>query len=309
MVKVFEGTPQEYYMDGYIKDNLDEAKNKIIKDWDFIFVCDGEEGSGKSVFAMQLAFYCDPTLSFSRYAFTPSQFKKAIFNAKQYEAVVYDESHSGLNARATMSLINRSLVSMLTKIRQKNLFVFILLPTFFDLDKYVALWRSRALIHIYTGNDMERGYFKFYGKKRKKYLYLLGKKYYDYEIEKPDFYGRFTHNYCLDEKEYRRLKYSTVSEDYYGDEIKKLFEDMLFERIVKLGEKLTLHQKLAILGLSTTQYYYRLKAWTEFNETAAKEALELQEVQEKELSNIENSDSNVPKDHNNVPKKDIISGI
>jgi len=159
MVKI---TDKDYYIDGYLNSNLKLAKTTIHKDWDMIFCVDGPEGSGKSVLTMQMAYACDPSFNNSRVCFTPSEFRKAILTANKYQAVVYDEAYTGLSSRATMSLINRTLISMLAEIRQRNLFVFIVMPTFFDLDKYVALWRSRALIHVYIGKNFQRGFFSFY---------------------------------------------------------------------------------------------------------------------------------------------------
>src|SRR3990167_8074395 len=156
------------YIDGYLKQNLDTAKEVIRKDWDMVFCYDGAEGSGKSRKAIQDAYYCDPTLTMDRIVFTPYLFRKVVINSKPFQAVVYDEAYTGLSSRATMSLINRTLISMLAEIRQKNLFVFVVMPTFFDLDKYVALWRSRYLIHIYTQGQFERGYFTFYNVDKKK---------------------------------------------------------------------------------------------------------------------------------------------
>ena len=41
MVKVFKGTEDEFYMDGYLKANFDTARKVIKKDWDMVFVVDG----------------------------------------------------------------------------------------------------------------------------------------------------------------------------------------------------------------------------------------------------------------------------
>jgi len=112
-----------------------------------------------------------------------------------------------------MSDINKTLVSMLAEIRQKNLFVFIVMPTFFDLDKYAAIWRSRGLIHVYTDKGYGRGYFAYYNKDKKKTLYILGKKFYDYKKPTPSFRGRFTNYYVVDEAEYRNRKLIALSRD------------------------------------------------------------------------------------------------
>ncbi len=167
--------------------------------------------TGKSVLAQQMAFYCDPTLTIDRVCFTPTDFKKAIIKAKKYEAVVYDEAYGGMSSRATLTDMNQSLMKMLAEIRQKNLFVFIVLPCFFELDKYAAVWRSRALIHVYTAAGFKRGFFKFYGQDRKKKLYVVGKKFYNYKVARPNFRGRFVNGYPLNEKEYRARKLQALS--------------------------------------------------------------------------------------------------
>lgn len=268
MVKVFEGTKHEYYMDGYLQHAFDIAKKQIKNDWDFVFVYDGEEGSGKSVKAMQDAFYCCQTITYNSFAFNPFQFKQCIKSANKYDAVIYDEAHSGLNSRAAMSMINRSLVSMLTEIRQKNLFVFVVLPTFFDLDKYVALWRSRALIHVYTSHSFERGYFAFYNKEKKKGLYLKGKKLYQYKVEKPNFVGRFTDYYPLNQEEYRQIKYDSLQkkEKALDDiETQKVLHQMFYEKIMN-SKILTHAQRINILDMPESTYFYKLKQLKEFGE-------------------------------------------
>jgi len=212
MVKVFEGTDYEYTMDGYIVANLDIAIKEIRKDWDMVFCVDGGEGVGKSVFAMQLAFYCDQTFNLSRISFTPEAFKKSVLSAEKYQAILYDEGFSGLNSRATMSIVNKTLVSMLAEIRQKNLFVFVVAPTFFDLDRYLAIWRSRALFHCYSGNDFERGMVAFYNSDKKKELYMNGKKFYSYYKPMPNFRSRFSNHYVVSEVAYRNLKYKALQD-------------------------------------------------------------------------------------------------
>lgn len=266
MVKVFEGTTNCFYMDGFLKQNLDTAKRIIQKDWDMLFVYDGYEGTGKSVKAMQDAYYCDTSLTIERITFTPFEFRKAIINAKKYQAVVYDEAYTGMSSRATMTTINRALVSMIAEIRQKNLFVFVVMPTFFDLDKYVALWRSRALIHVYTMGGFERGYFKFYNVERKKSLYINGKKFYSYANPKANFKGRFTNYYPIDEKAYRTKKARSLGDREKSreeKEIKQQFENRLFERLQ--DDKLDIPHSLKwqILSMPSSTYFVKLKRFNE----------------------------------------------
>jgi hypothetical protein len=268
MVKVFVDTDKEFYMDGYLKQNLDIAKAAIKKDWDMLFVYDGMEGSGKSVKAMQDAFYCDPSLDLNRIVFTPNSFRKGIVNAEQYQAVVYDEAYTGLSSRATMSLINRTLIKMLAEIRQKNLFVFVVLPCFFDLDKYVALWRSRALIHVYTKENFQRGSFAFYNADRKKDLYVNGKKYYSYYKPKPNFIGRFTNHYVVDEKEYRKKKKESLIEREKKEEeahVRREVEGALFNRVMEM-ENLGMEEKRRVLDMPNTTFYRKVKQYKDIGE-------------------------------------------
>lgn len=194
-----------FYMEGTLQTNLDIIKKASVLDWDFIFVVDGIEGAGKSVFAQQLAFYLDPTLTIDRICFSPEEFKKACLNASKYQAVIFDEAITGGNIREAMADVNIALMNMLGQIRQKNLYIIIVLPSFFDLDRYIALWRSRALFHIYAKAYNDRGYFYCY-KDRKNYLWIRHRKYFYYDPKLKDFMGRFTNTYVVNEKEYRRKK-------------------------------------------------------------------------------------------------------
>jgi len=259
---------KKLYIDGFLKSNLDKAKEIIRKDWDIVFVYDGYEGSGKSVKAMQDCFYFDNTFNMDRVCFDPREFTRAIKKAQPYQAVLYDEAFTGLNARAAMSLINRTLVKMLAEIRQKRLFVGIVMPTFFDLDRYVALWRSRALIHVYMGKNFQRGFFMFFNMERKKQLYVLGKKYYSYYKPPANFKGRFTNTYVMDEVEYRKRKRDSLMKRG-SDQEKRLMEEQvrnsMFERLVGF-EGITNVQKAKILGIPEGTYYYKLKNYEETGE-------------------------------------------
>ena len=269
MVKVFQGKDYEFYMDGYLNTNLERAKTVIKKDWDMVFVVDGPEGSGKSVLSMQMAKFCDPSFTIDRVVFTPSGLRKAIIEAEKYQAVVYDEAYTGLSSRATMSLINRTLISMLAEIRQRNLFVFVVMPCYFDLDKYVALWRSRALIHVYIGKKFQRGFFSFYNVDKKKALYMLGKKYYCYSKVTPNFIGRFTNAYVLDEKEYRKKKKeSLIDREKKREEAtkRKEIEAEMFERVMEMGEKVPAKFKIQLLGMPHSTFFMKQKQYKEMQE-------------------------------------------
>lgn len=271
MVKVFQGTDKEFYMDGYLKENLDTAKSVVKKDWDMLFIVDGEEGCGKSVLAMQMAYYLDPTLTLDRIVFTPREFRLAVKNGKSGQAIVYDEAYTGLSSRAAMTLINRTLVKLVAECRQKNLFVFVVMPAFFDLDKYVTLWRGRALIHVYS-KAFERGFFEFYNKDRKKSLYVTGKKFYSYYHVKPNFRGCFTKHYTLNEAKYRaRKRGSLIAREDETEKklLMKVVQKELFQRMVTdqvINDRVPNFVKAKILGITEPTFYLWIKEFNELKE-------------------------------------------
>lgn len=232
MVKVFKGTEQEYYMDGYLKINLDTAITVVKQDWDMVFLVDGREGAGKSNLAQQVAYYLDTTFCLARIVFTPEGFERAVRSANKFQCIVYDEAYGGLSSKSALQSFNKMIVKMLTEIRDKNLFIIIVLPTFFDLVKYVAIWRSVALIHV-TADHFKRGTFCFYDYHRKKDLYIYGKKFYSYKKPKPNFFGSFLGHYTVDKDEYKRKKRIETSKSNTFNQRDK-FKELYFKVIANM---------------------------------------------------------------------------
>lgn len=210
----------KFYLDERLQARLDRVKVDLKKnDKDCFIALDGNEGSGKSTLALQIGKYVDPTLNLSRVVFTAEEFRAAILKAKLRQCVIFDEAFTGLSSRASLSGVNKTLISLMMQIRQKNLFVIMVLPTFFLLDKYVALFRSRALIHVYECSG-RRGYFKVYNQRKKKLLYLLGKATYSYSgakwAVKTSFKGRFYGAFALGDdemdKKYRTKKLKALEQ-------------------------------------------------------------------------------------------------
>lgn len=203
---------QSYYLDGILKSNLDILKAKIKKDWDFLFVIDGKEGAGKSVFAQQIAYFVsNGNFNINHICFTPEDFTKAVLSADKYQAIIFDEAFRGMDSRSAMSATNKALKGMLQEIRQKNLFIFIVLPSIWDLDKYVALHRCQGLFHVYTDRRMNRGYFRFYKNNSIKYMMAnRSKLLYRHPLD-CSFYGRFTNFSVIDREEYKRKKLESLS--------------------------------------------------------------------------------------------------
>lgn len=219
-IKIFDKKLNQeivYYMDDRVKKVIETKIKPSLekKDKDCVIVIDGGEGTGKSTIGLQLAKAYDPTFCLDNVCFNAEEFRDAIFKAKRGQAIVYDEAFTGLSSRSSLSAVNRVLVSLMMQMRQKNLFVIIILPTFFLLDKYVALFRTRVLFHVYESGG-RRGYFRVYNKKKKRLLYLIGKNTYSYSSGskktrvftkfKGRFYGKFALGDEKEENKYRKKK-------------------------------------------------------------------------------------------------------
>jgi len=202
-----------YYMDGYLRENLDLLKRINKKDWDFVIIVSssGIPRVGKSVLAQQIGYYLDDN-GFDLSNVCPSAEKfqkraKEIFRSKKKGvALVYDEAKFGLDARRAMETVTKALLDFFAECGQLNAYLILVLPDYFDLKKEMCLNRSICLINCEYKNEFERGYFKFYSRVNKKMLYMRGKEYHNYNAYKCNFSGRFYDFYTIDEKGYRKQK-------------------------------------------------------------------------------------------------------
>ena len=180
--------------------------------------------SGKSVMAQQIAKFLDPSLTLDRICMTGEDFLRKIDIAEKGQAVIMDEAYKDLDSAQSQKRMQGVLKHAMAEMGQKNLFVIVVLPSFFELSKYVAIHRSVALVHVYTGKNLERGYFTFFGKKKKQRMYIRGKKYMAY-CEKADFWGRFAGKYVVDEVAYRKKKLEALklfSQEFQAEDIEYL---------------------------------------------------------------------------------------
>jgi hypothetical protein len=233
MVEVYdpiEKKTYEYYMNPRLKNILDIKVKPALqkKDKDYVIVLDGKEGSGKSTLGVQIGKYVDPTLSLDRVCINATEFRKAIVNAKKGQCVIFDEAYRGLGSTGALSEVNKLLKSMMMEMRQKNLLVIVILPTFYLLERYVALWRARVLLHVFERKGI-RGYFKAYNSHKKQMLYNdpYCKRNFVYSKVKTRFKGRFYGKWVVEsEEEYRNKKAEAFKKEFKHAKVKseKYFE-------------------------------------------------------------------------------------
>ncbi len=206
------GLVKDCYIDNRFKRNLEKTKRKLRKkDTDFNCALDGSEGSGKSVLGIQICSFIDPTFNLSRICFNGAEFQNAVLKARQFEAILFDESFMGMSSRSVLTKENKRLISLMQTIRQKNLFIIIVNPSIFMMDRYMSMHRTQALFHVWVGKNNKHMFFVF-NRRMKMKLLLEGKKTMEYGMTIKKNKGiiyccAFTNCYAnINEEEYRAKK-------------------------------------------------------------------------------------------------------
>lgn len=235
---------KEFYVDGKLSEDLDRIKSLLkFKDRDYMVIVDGEEGEGKSVLSQQIASYIDPSFDLSRMCMSTSEFIATVNAAQKGQAVVFDEAYVGLSSRAAMSRTNKILVNLMMRMRQKNLFVILTLPSIFMLDRYASAWRAKGLFHCYSV-DGARGRWTFFNKHNMRILYKVGRDSYSYNFPRTGYFGRFNENYLIDEAAYREKKDKTLvlNDDEELKASKPIFQRNVLFKILTSDMDLTYQQ-------------------------------------------------------------------
>ena len=215
-----------FYIEEVLKSQLDILLKNIHNDWDFTILITGggEVRVGKSVLAMQIAAYwkamvkekfgktipLDPKINFCFDGKKLIEVGNKLGTKYSYPVLIYDEAGADLEGRKVMQTVTQDVLDFYRECGQYNMLNIIVLPEFFDLPKGIALSRSIFLLDVsYFATDegmLQRGYFNFYSRPNKKWLYLKGKKDLNYQAYHWDFHGRFYHFYPVKEEEYRAAK-------------------------------------------------------------------------------------------------------
>jgi hypothetical protein len=203
--------PHTWNLHTYLKENLDLIKENNENDWDFkhLYSGDGMTRTGKSTIACQCAQYEDPTFSDNwreRVIFDGKKLKEIAYKIGKNKAIVYDEAREGLDSKKQMEKYTKNLLDFFSQCGNLNQMIHIVLPEFFELPKTIAITQSIYLINCYARNGFERGYFDFFNRKDKKYLYVKGTKFLDYTSQRPTFKGTFINWLPFDRAEYETLK-------------------------------------------------------------------------------------------------------
>lgn len=244
------------YLDGFLKEKLDKIKMLQAKDWDCIFIIVGMEGSGKSTLSFILGQYLsNMSLTLDNIAAGTDDALDKLKRLPDGSLLIIDEAELLFSSKETMTREQKQLTKIFMIIRQKKMILILVSPSFFDLSKYISVDRSRFLLRTYTDKKLQRGFFAYWGQKKKIKLYKEGKRNHgSYRKPKADFYGRFLHYRLPFDKEYQKIKHQSLMEAFEGKkkDTKKLTEAEIKEIKYEIAYNLWLLDKRMTLELLST---------------------------------------------------------
>lgn len=250
-----------FYMDETLGSNLSILADRIRDDMMFVFLCTGHGRVrvGKSKIAMQVGRFL--TSEVNRIHKLNNEFsleknmvwqgedliEKAL-KLEKYSTIILDEGDDLVDNY--WSSLSKKLRTFFRKCGQLNLFIILILPDFFELPRSYAITRSDFLIDVKFFDDFRRGMFSFYNFKKKRQLYVQGKKFGDYDCVAPDFGGRFTGADVLDDAKYREMKRADLLK---GEEQKSKPEKLnsLIEPLIRLAVKYSEEMKITEADMCT----------------------------------------------------------
>ena len=205
--KDWKGEDCEFYMNTLLLREMTEVKKVVTtSDFDYVALVCGLPGMGKSNLAQSVAKFLDPNFNINNIAMTAEEFIQKTNECPKNSAIILDESFASMNSRVSASSDFLRIINHLQLIRQKNLFILLCLPNFFDLGKAISIYRSMHLFVVYGESFGKRGEFAAFGRNKKKNLYVKGLKFMNYHAEPPNFRGKFYKQKAISEEDYNKLK-------------------------------------------------------------------------------------------------------
>lgn len=283
MVKTQINEETNIYLDGYLKYQLDTLVYNAKSDWDFVILVTGDRmvRVGKSVLAMNMGSYIAHRLKtkfdLDNIHFSSQDMIDYAQEAETNSVIIYDEGREGLAATKHAKQIQQDLLDYFAECGQLNHIFIIVMPDYFELKETIAVGRSEYLINVWRAEEkkeidlykegekipvvkFKRGYFEFFNRKKKAKLYDISKstRRKNYQLVQPNFKGRFTNYYPIDEEGYRKKKKEALmrfKERKKKDTLKKTKYDVFRnEKIKELRLKKMTHKQISELFVEKYGY-------------------------------------------------------
>lgn len=182
-----------FWIDEALLNKLKAVQMIQQKGWDAVLIVDGKERSGKSVLGMVMAWYLSKgNLTLDNFARGLGDAAEKIAKLPDKSVLIVDEASTVFASKDSMTEEGKQLIKIMDIVGQKNMVFILCLPSFFDLNKTMAVRRSLFLCHVYPDEQYNRGRYIFFGERTKSYLYTEGKKRNDnFGVINADFTGEY----------------------------------------------------------------------------------------------------------------------
>lgn len=141
---------------------------------DTLWVISGNEGMGKSnlmlIMVEEWGKLTNQKFTIENVALTPEQWIHAIDIAEPKIGIApFDEAGDGLFSRDAITSFSNDVAKMYTVIRAKGLLTILVIPSFWYLDKFFRMHRTKGLFFVYS-----RGRVAFWNKQQIKNMIIKG---------------------------------------------------------------------------------------------------------------------------------------
>jgi len=167
-------TDKKYYMDDAYLSKLDLMIKRMEGTDDNILPIDGDEGQGKTEFAIgtcyYVAFKTGRSYGVDNIFF---ELEKGIkFASETKEQIIHlDEGALGLLTTQWWNKNQQKFLQLVMIARKKKHFIIICIPKFYKLNQYIIEERAIGLVHVYSRKNLEKGRFYYFKKNAKEKLY------------------------------------------------------------------------------------------------------------------------------------------
>lgn len=242
------------------------------KGYDSLILIDGKKRTGKSTLGMTIGYILYPKFSMKNFVAGLEEAPSKIDEAEDESVLQFDEGTLVASSKDAMAKKSKQLLKIFDVVGQKKLTLIFCMPSFFDINRQIAINHSLFLLHVYTDDRLDRGRFAYFSTKKKKTLYEIGKKNFgSYARPESDWTGRFDDFHLPFEEEYLKLKKESLKEALNPDAkkdkvipnqiISKIKTDMLIqfkELCPEVPDRLIWRG----FGIGSTEYYRRRKRYS-----------------------------------------------
>ena len=206
-IELEKNSPEGFYFSRKLNEKIGNIEKIQKKGWDSPIIIDGNRRSGKSVLGMTIGYRLDPeNFGVDNICYGTEEAINKIKTLPPRSVLMIDEGSLLFQSKETLKKEQIRLMKILDICGLQELVLIIILPSFFDLNKGIAVTHSRFLLHVYTDKQLNRGRFSYFGTREKAQLYELGKKNYgSYKKPEANFIDRFVNFNPLGD-EYLNLK-------------------------------------------------------------------------------------------------------